>query len=70
MEQKTNENKGIDVNGIMVFQNTFIIFLNAVEKTVNYHIEYWRELLETNPDILKLKVVGSKITKKLEQTMI
>ncbi len=61
-----NENKGIDVNGIMIFQNSFIVFLNSVEKTVNNHIEYWRELLETTPDILKLKAVGSKITKRLE----
>jgi hypothetical protein len=42
----------------MIFQNTFIVFLNSIEKTVSYHIEYWRELLEANPDILKLKSVG------------
>jgi len=34
MEQKINENKGIDVNGIMIFQNTFIVFLTSIEKTV------------------------------------
>jgi hypothetical protein len=39
------------VNIIVVFQNKFVSFLSYIEKSVNLHLEFWRELLEENPDI-------------------
>jgi len=63
-----NETKGVDVNVIVHFQNKFVLFQNAIEKSVNLHLEFWRELLEENPDIQKLQNLGSKITNTVEST--
>jgi len=51
---RNSENKGVDVNVIVQFQNKFVIFLSSIEKSVTLHMEFWRELLEENPDIQKL----------------
>ena len=48
---KTVESKGVDVNQLVNFQNKFVVFQSALEKSVNLHLEFWRELLEENPDI-------------------
>ena len=49
------ENQGVDVNMIVEFQNKLAIFQNAIENAVNLHLDFWRELLEENPDIQKLQ---------------
>ena len=61
-----NEIKGVDVNVIVHFQNKFVVFQNAIEKSVNLHLEFWRKLLEENPDIQKLQNLGSNITNTVE----
>jgi len=63
-----NETKGVDVNVIVHFQNKFVLFQNSIEKSVDLHLEFWRELLEENPDIQKLQILGSKITNNVEST--
>ena len=65
---KNTEQRGVDVNVIVLFQNNFVIFLSFIEKSVNLHLEFWRELLEENPDIQKLQSLGSKITNSVQQT--
>lgn len=47
----------------------------SLENSVNFaifknkqHLEFWRELLEENPDIQKLQNLGSKITNTVENT--
>jgi hypothetical protein len=67
-DQRNSEQKGVDVNVIVVFQNKFVTFLGSIEKSVNLHLEFWRELLEENPDIQKLQSLGSKITNTVEGT--
>lgn len=67
-DQRNSEQKGVDVNIIVVFQNKFVVFLGSIEKSVNLHLEFWRELLEENPDIQKLQQLGSKITNTVENT--
>ncbi|CAD8089671.1 unnamed protein product [Paramecium primaurelia] len=67
-DMRTSENKGVDVNIIVVFQNKFVNFLSSIEKSVTLHMEFWRELLEENPDIQKLQSLGSKITNTVEST--
>ena len=67
-DQRAQENKGIDVNMMVIFQNKFVTFLGSIEKSVTLHMEFWRELLEENPDIQKLQSLGSKITNTVEST--
>lgn len=61
------ENQEVDVNLIVEFQNKLAIFQNAIENSVNLHLDFWRELLEENPDIQKLQKLGSKITNTVEK---
>lgn len=65
---RNSESKGMDVNVIVEFQNKFVDFQSAIEKSVMFHLDFWRELLETNPDIQKLHGLGAKITKNVEST--
>lgn len=62
------ENKGVDVNSFVVFQNKLVIFLAAIEKSVSFHLEFWNKLLEEQPDIQKLLSLGLKITNTVEHT--
>lgn len=66
-DKANNESKGVDVNIIVHFQNRFVNFQTVIEKSVNLHLEFWRELLEENPDIQKLQNLGSKITNTVEE---
>ena len=63
-----NENKGIDVQSIVSFENDMVLFQTSIEKSVNLYLEFWIELLEDNPDINKLQNLGSKITFNIEKT--
>ena len=65
---RNSESKGMDVNIIVHFQNRFVEFQSAIEKSVLFHLDFWRELLEENPDIQKLQGLGSKITNNVEVT--
>ena len=67
-DARNSESKGVDVNVIVDFQNKFVDFQAAVENDVDLHLEFWRELLENNPDIQKLQSLGAKITHSFEQT--
>jgi hypothetical protein len=65
---RTSETKGIDVNIIVHFQNKFVEFQSSIEKSVDLYLDFWKELLEENPDIQKLQSLGSKITNAVEHT--
>jgi len=62
-----SDNKSVNVNQIVHFQNNFVVFLSAIEKSVTLHLEFWRENLEEVPDIQKLQNLGSKITNTVEE---
>ena len=53
-DTRNSESKGVDVNIIVHFQNRFVQFQSVIEKAVELHLDFWRELLENNPDIQKL----------------
>lgn len=53
-DMRNEQNKNVDVNGIVHFENMLVFFLKSIERSVNLHLEFWRELLEDNPDIEKL----------------
>ena len=63
-----NEVKGVDIQTIVLFENNLVLFQSTIEKAVNLHLEFWRELLEETPDIHKLQILGSKITSIVEFT--
>lgn len=67
-DSRNSESKGVDVNIIVHFQNKFVDFQSVVEKAVDLHLDFWRELLEHNPDIHKLQMLGSEITHSVEET--
>lgn len=65
-DAKFIQNKGIDVNKVVYFQKKLVIFLKKIEESVDFYIEFWNELLEENPEIVKLWKSGSDITQCLE----
>lgn len=68
VDARTSESKGVDVNVIVHFQNRFVEFQGIIENAVELHLDFWRELLESNPDIQKLQGLGSRITHSVEET--
>ena len=40
-----------------------IFFTNTLEKSINQYLDFWRELLEENPDIDKLQTLGGEISR-------
>ncbi|CAD8045670.1 unnamed protein product [Paramecium sonneborni] len=65
---ESDKNQEIDVQQIVNFQNYYIQFETAIEKSVNLHLEYWRELQEESPDIGKLQQLGALITSSIDET--
>ena len=65
---RNSESKGIDFNMIVNFQNKFVDFQTAIHDSVDLHLDFWKELLEDNPDIHKLQALGSRITTTVEET--
>ena len=63
-----NEMGSMDVNQMVQFQNLFVVFLETIDRAVRLHLDFWRELTEEGPDILKLESLGSSITKIVEDS--
>lgn len=42
-------------------------FQTGIDKSVYLHLDFWKELLEENPEIQKIENMGSKITQTVEQ---
>jgi hypothetical protein len=61
-ESLTNENKGLDVSLVILFEAKFKNLRKKIDYSINIHIDFWRELLEEVPDITKLQTLGTKIT--------
>jgi len=49
----------IDVEKVIKFQNSLTKFIKKVKNSVNYHLEFWRELNLKIPHIPKLLNLGS-----------
>jgi len=67
-DNKISENKGVNVNIIVDFENKFVDFQTVIGNSVELHLDFWRELLENNPEIQKLQSLGSMITRSVEET--
>ncbi|EGR33302.1 PAS domain S-box family protein [Ichthyophthirius multifiliis] len=66
-DQKGGEGKSVDVNKIVLFQKEFINFQHLIARSVQLHLDFWRELLEENPEIQKIQQTGQQITQTVEQ---
>ncbi|EAR98621.2 PAS domain S-box protein (macronuclear) [Tetrahymena thermophila SB210] len=66
-DEKTGDTRNVDVNKIVLFQKRFIEFQEIIDKSVQLHLDFWKELLEENPEIQKIENMGSKITSTVEQ---
>lgn len=66
-DSRNEQNKSVDVNSIVHFENRYVLFSKAVSESVDLHLKFWQELLEDNPDIQKLQAVGSKISYSIEE---
>ncbi|KAL4450352.1 hypothetical protein ABPG74_009058 [Tetrahymena malaccensis] len=66
-DEKTGDTRNVDVNKIVLFQKRFIEFQEIIDRSVQLHLDFWRELLEENPEIQKIESMGSKITSTVEQ---
>ncbi|EGR31957.1 PAS domain S-box family protein [Ichthyophthirius multifiliis] len=65
-DMRNEQNKDVDVNGIVHYEGQFVKFIKSLEISVNMHLEFWRELLEESPDVEKLQIIGSRITYTIE----
>jgi hypothetical protein len=65
-ELRNSELKGFDVMVMVNFQQNFVIFESSIYDAVEGHLDFWRGLLEENPDIQKLQVLGNRISKLTE----
>lgn len=70
LKHKEIQKSQVNVVSVINFQNKYVLFLIAIENAVNFHLEYWRELMEESPDINKLHSLGTSITTALEITSL
>lgn len=61
IDEKLTEEKGFSVNSLVYFNDLFVEFQKFLYKTVNVSLEFWSELLEKNPDMLKLITLGNQL---------
>jgi hypothetical protein len=60
-DERHNEKKSVNINKFFEFNNLVVKFEERIAKCVNYHIEFWKELVESSIDISKLEKFGSTI---------
>jgi hypothetical protein len=60
-DERHNEKKSVHINKFFEFNNLVVKFEERIAKCVNYHIEFWKELVESSIDISKLEKFGSTI---------
>ena len=60
-DSKNEGNAGIDAMSEQTFQNHMRQFQSNIEKSTMFHMEFWSQLGEDNPDLNKLNELGIKI---------
>lgn len=53
-DDRHNEKKSVNINKFFEFNNLVVRFEQRVAGCVNFHIEFWKELVESSIDIGKL----------------
>lgn len=63
-----NEQRAVDINKFLEFNNRLLDFRVVLEQTVNSYVQFWVALLDEQPNLVKIKDLGSKITGDVERT--
>ncbi|CAK86810.1 unnamed protein product (macronuclear) [Paramecium tetraurelia] len=66
MQEDSEKAQDIDVNSIVFFQNQLVILTSMIQKSAESHLEFWRELQEDYPNILKLQNIGMKVLQQID----
>ncbi|CAD8205602.1 unnamed protein product [Paramecium octaurelia] len=66
MQEDSEKAQDIDVNSIVFFQNQLVVLTNMIQKSAESHLEFWRELQEDHPNILKLQNIGLKVLHQID----
>ena len=53
--------EGVDVVGLIAWENYKNLYNEYIRESANLHREFWLELKEDKPDLLKLNYLGSKV---------
>lgn len=53
--------EGVDVVGLIAWENYKNLYNEYIRESANLHKEFWLELKEDKPDLLKLNYLGSKV---------
>jgi len=53
--------EGVDVVGLIAWENYKNLYNEYIRESANLHKEFWLELREDKPDLLKLNYLGSKV---------
>ena len=56
---------GFDVVSMLTYENYFQQCKTAIERTAYLHMEFWMELLDSEPDLGKLDTTGMKINESI-----
>ena len=56
-----------DVTLITQFNAKLLKYTNLIRESINLRMEFWRELLQKIPDIIKLQNLGSHITNQVQE---
>lgn len=67
-DERHNEKKSVNINKFFEFNNLVVKFEERIERCVNDHIEFWKELIEPTIDVKKLEQYGSIIISQKEKT--
>jgi hypothetical protein len=63
---KSTTKQSINVLEVSIFNKKLQTFKETMYRLVLYYIDFWRELLEENPNVAKLHQLGAKVTSLLE----
>lgn len=67
IDRKRNSELGGNINKMLVFLNRFKEFKDKLEICANLIYNFWRELLESSPDVDKIEAYGRTTTKFVKE---
>jgi PAS domain S-box-containing protein len=60
-------NKTAEINKYFEYTNKLVRFEDNIESCTKHHIEFWRMIMDSNPDIRSLEDLGTQITRSKDQ---
>ncbi|KRX01222.1 hypothetical protein PPERSA_05622 [Pseudocohnilembus persalinus] len=66
-DMRNEQNRDMDVTVTVHFEQQFVQFMKYIEKSVEVHLDFWQELLDKNPEVQKLQILGMQITSSIDK---